>query len=141
MRSVVCLNIWYIRVSPTISVFDLLFVFLELLYPLYLCENNDKCFVCLTEFLLFQISLYFLLWGKKFTPAKVLRGETFFPSRRFFRHKFVRLQNILTLVVPLLYNKFALRGYCLRNHGLEMEYKVNIRKTRKKRTSFWSFYC
>ena len=47
---------------------------LELLYSLYLCANNDKCFVCLTVFLLFLISLYFLLWGKKFPPAIVLSG-------------------------------------------------------------------
>ena len=51
-------------------------VFLELLYPLYFCTNNDKCFVCLTVFLLFLISLYFLLWGRKFPSAIVLKIET-----------------------------------------------------------------
>ena len=41
---------------------------------------------------------------------------------RFLGHKFVRLQRILTLLVPLLCYKFALQGYCLHNHGFEMEY-------------------
>ena len=44
----------------------------------------------------------------------------------------INLFDYKRVVVPLLYYKFAVRGYCLRNHGLEMGYKVNIRKTRKK---------
>ena len=89
---------------------DLLFIFLELLYPLYFCANNDKCFVCLTAFLLFLISLSSL--RSKFSPVILLGG--YYPLVKlpflqgvFLEHKFVRLQKIVKLLVPILYYKFA----------------------------------
>ena len=120
-------NYWWFLLVSLVYCFDLLFVFVVVLYPLYLCANNDKCFICLTVFLLFLISLCFLLWRKELPTAIVLRGYyllvklPFLPGA-FLGHKFVQLQKILKQLGPYLYYKFAHQEYCLHNHGFEMEY-------------------